>query len=134
MKRRGNKSRGDAFQTEVIRYLHERGWLCDEAKPCRRMISRGDRTSWITTKEDFFGAFDIVALRMEKSPVLLIQCTTDRGLLALKKRTILEAVGGHAAGRELIVVTRPIGTGGAGLEFYTYFMGSVWRVSNGSEL
>lgn len=132
MRKKGNKAKGDSFQTETINFLKARGWLCDEAKPCRRLIMRGGRSAWMTTKEDFYGAFDILALRMEKSPVLFIQCTTDRGLLALKKRTILEAVGGWAPGRELMVATRPLGS--AGIEFHTLRDTGAWSADMGGGL
>lgn len=131
MKRKGNRARGDAFQSEVMAVLATQGWLCDEAKPYRRLIMRGGRSAWMTVKEDFFHAFDILALRAAKSPVLLIQCTTDRGLLALKKRTILEAVGGYAPGRELIVVTRPLDMIHGRLEWHTLRAGGVWGLGAG---
>lgn len=132
MRRRGNKAKGDSFQTETIRFLEARGWLCDEAKPSRRLIMRGGRSAWMTVKEDHFHAFDILALRATKSPILLIQCTTDRGLLAIKKRTILEAVGGWAPGRELMVATRPLGS--AGIEFHTLRETGAWAADMGCGL
>jgi len=108
MKRRGCSSRGNAFQAEIMAYFERHGWVCDEAKPARRMIRRGGRTAFMTVKEDFFGAFDITALRPGQDPTLMIQATTDRGQLRQKQRTIADSVGLPSANRIYVVVTRPL--------------------------
>ena len=108
---KGNKRKGDLFQNELADFLRANGWLVDVVQPARRLIMRRGRSVWITTKEDILGAFDMLAIRKDAGLVLLIQATTDRGLLSRKKRTI-EALGliGTIEGRSIIIWSRGLGT------------------------
>ena len=108
--RKSNKRKGDAFQDEIADFLRANGWLVDVVQASRRLIMRRGRSAWITTKEDILGAFDMIAIRKDSGPVLLIQATTDRGLLSRKKRTIEElGLVGTADGREVLIWSRGLG-------------------------
>lgn len=107
---RANKRKGDAFQDEIADFLRGRGWLVDVVQPARRLIMRRGRSAWITTKEDILGAFDMLAIRKDLGPVLLVQATTNRGLLSRKKKTIEElGLIGTAEGREVVIWSRGLG-------------------------
>ena len=122
--RRQNTRKGNAFQNEIASFLRSHGWLVDVVEPVRRMIYRGGRATWMTTKEDLLGVFDLLALRPDAGPVLLIQATTSRGLLRRKIRSI-EASGlkGAVDGREIMVWTRGL----AGKQWDAWFSGPSGR-------
>lgn len=110
--RRNNKRKGDQFQDEIADFLRARGWLVDVVQASRRLIMRRGRMAWITTKEDILGAFDMIAIRKDTWDVLLIQATTDRGMIRRKERAIEDlGVVGYEGSRRFIVWTRALPPG-----------------------
>lgn len=101
-KLRRNTNKGSAFEEEIADDLRSKGWIVDVTK-LNRSIKRG---RWVTTKGDFFGAFDIIALKLA-TPALFIQATTARDIVSKKRRTIDGKVPAYAPGREFLIVTRP---------------------------
>ncbi len=102
IKKRGNSAKGNAFEEEIGEDLRAKSWIVDITK-LNRSVRRG---RWVTIKGDFFGEFDIIALKAQEC-ALFIQATTDRGHVAAKKATIDKNIGQPSTGREYLVVTRP---------------------------
>lgn len=105
-KRRGATRKGNEFEEEIAALLRAGGWAVDVTKISRSFRRWKGGSGWVVNKADFFTSIDIIALRPEKSPVLLIQATTARGGVAAKRRKIDQTIGGWAEGRELLVITR----------------------------
>lgn len=129
-KMRGNTAKGNAFEEEVAEELRKIGWIVDVTKLARRFVRTRTGVRWITEKGDYFEALDIIAIRKDAAPVLLIQATTDRGMLSEKKRKIDDKIGGWAPGRVCMVATRPIS--GAGIEFHQQIKDG-WEALGGIE-
>lgn len=100
--KRGNTQKGNQFEQEIAENLRACGWIVDVTE-LNRSFRRGH---WITKKGDFFGQFDIIALKTGDNCALFIQATTDRGIVSVKKRGIDDAIGLPSKGREYLIVTK----------------------------
>lgn len=108
-------NKGSAFEELIADDLRARGWIVDVTKLNRSFVRTAAGARWITRKGDFFGEFDIIALKIAKS-ALFIQATTDRSIASKKRNGIDENVPAIAPGREFLVVTRP--ESGVGFEIH----------------
>lgn len=77
------REKGNKFEREIVKHLESLGWQVERATPRLMMIGKG---RMISRSHDFWGVGDVVAFHSNSSHLLLIQATTNMGLLSQKKR------------------------------------------------
>ena len=96
-------SKGKAFEKKIQAFLEERGFTVMRTWPKYGFFKKNGKMIVITTRQDFFGCADLVAIHPKKKHTYFIQCTlTD----AAVRREKMEAVPWNLEGQPVFVFKR----------------------------
>ena len=86
-----SKSKGNAFEVKVRKYLEANGFTVDRARATlKRLFIPGKAPMFVSGANDFFGCADLVGVHPAKGYTLFVQCfaSQDSGGLAHRKRKL----------------------------------------------
>ena len=95
---KNNTRKGSAYEDAIRKYLESLGYTVDKARATRKQLfgprgpirDKKGNPVYVSSRNDFFGCVDLIALHPQKSYTLFIQATKDRGVS--RKQSKLETV------------------------------------------
>ena len=88
-----NRSKGNAFELKIKKYLEANGFTVDKARAIQRMLFLpGGRKMFVSSPNDFFGVADLIGVHHDKDYTLFVQCCAGTTKNLSVRRHKLEAV------------------------------------------
>lgn len=88
-----NRSKGNAFEVRVKKYLEAKGFTVDKARAIQKQIFTPRGRFFVSSPNDFLGCADLLAVSKAKHYTLFVQCcaSSQTGNVTARKKK-LEAV------------------------------------------